>query len=476
MEKVAMPNLKTKIDELKRKSAAQGIETLHLDGGDFGEGTSFFLVDEGRASLKALDLLGTEISVIGNHDHMMGGQVLADQIRGSKAKTKFISANLVATPNMNLQNLVTPFVDVEKAGIKIRVIGLSTAEAHFQYTLLPGFILPPIPVGLAHSSLARNSGRELVIALTHIGLNSDLRLARESSEIDLIVGGHSHTRLEQVRFQRNKKGRDIPIVQAGAHGLVVGELLIDVKEDGNVEVLSYQLHEIEKDLTSHQLMEKLVAEAVEKRNDYFNGRWDEVIGVSEIPLPGYALGKNTLQASCWGEHMARMTSMYTNSDIGIYLSAFAGQRVEPGPITYGDMIENFPHFRSYHDQGWEISTIRVNGKILKSLIRAMINVDNLFGINFYGVTYREISLPRMIPWLGGRKWATSLRSQGQSIQNKKHYTISFPTEVAFALRESLPKTTQRLFPSLQETGEFYWDITERYIRENSPLRCLPQSR
>jgi hypothetical protein len=156
----------------------------------------------------------------------------------------------------------------------------------------------------------------------------------------------------------------------------------------------------------------------------------------------------------------------------VYLSTFAGEEIPPGPIRYGDMIDNFPHFRSYQDQGWEISTIQVNGTALKALIQAFTNVDDLLGLNFYGITFRRLNIPRFVPYFGGRRLIFSIRINGKKLSKNQKYTISFPTEVAYALRETLPAATRKFFPSLQETGQFYWDITESYIREHSPLRCL----
>jgi 2',3'-cyclic-nucleotide 2'-phosphodiesterase (5'-nucleotidase family) len=463
--------LKTKILELRLAAQAQGLEVLHLDGGDFGEGTSFFLVDEGATSLRALSDLGVDIAVIGNHDHMLGGAVLADQIRRSEAKTKFTSANIVQTPSMNLEGLVTPFVDVDKAGISIRVIGLSTAQAHFQYTLLPGFVLPPVQVGVAQSDLARQQGKELVIALTHIGFSTDESLVKASSEIDLVIGGHSHTRLEEVEYVENKNKKLTPIVQAGSHGLYVGNLVIDLTDTG-VEVVSYELHRIEGDIAEDPAMANLVEQAVIDRNNYFEGRWNEVIGESTIPMTGYKNGINAKAQSCWGDHMALMTKEATSSDLGVYISAFAGEHIDPGLITYGDMIDNFPHFRSYNDRGWEMSTIRVNGKALKVLLKAFVNLDSTFGMSIAGLSYKQITIPRFIPFFGGKKLVLRIRSNGQRIKNKQSYTMSFPTEIAFALRETLPAATRKLFPSLNDTGVFYWEAAEEYIRANSPIRCL----
>lgn len=465
--------LKVKISELRADAKNRGIEVLQLDGGDFGEGTSFFMSKEGSASVEALGMLGTEISVIGNHDHMLGGKILSDQIKKANVSTKFLSANLVQTPEMNLSGVVTPYADIKKAGIAIRVIGLSTAEAHFQYPLLPGFILPAVPVGVSLSDEARKAGKELVIALTHIGKKSDIDLAKKSTEIDLIVGGHSHSRLEEVLYVKNKKNKDVPIVQAGAHGLVVGSLLIDVKEDGSLEVINYKLHEILPPMEEDQQMVEFVTEAAHDRNQYFGGRWEEIIGETLIPLSGYKNGINPTTASCWGEHMAKMSQEASQADLAIHLAQFEGLGLAPGQITFGDMIENFPHFRNYGDPGWEISTVSVSGKALKIILKAVINLKEM-GVNFYGMHYRVFKIPNFIPFIGSKEYAYGLRVNGKKIDNKARYTVAFPSEIGHALKLTLPKAAQKVIPELKNTGHYYWHVMEDYIKENSPIQCLNQ--
>lgn len=463
--------LKVKIEELRNESTKNGIEVLQLDAGDFGEGTSFFLSKEGSASVEALGMLGTEISVIGNHDHMLGGNILGNQIRKANVKTKFLSANIVPTPEMNLSKVVFPFADIEKAGTPIRVIGLSTAEAHFQYPLLPGFILPAAIVGTEQANIARKAGKKLIIALTHIGQSSDVELAKKSSEIDLIVGGHSHDRIEEVLYVKNKKGKNVPIVQAGAHGLVVGSLMLDLKDDGSFEVVNYKLHEILAPMAEDQTMADFVADAAEDRNQYFGGRWDEIIGETLIPLTGYKNGVNLTGESCWGEHMAKMSQEATNADLAIHLAQFEGQALDPGSISFGDMIENFPHFRNYGDPGWQIATINVSGKVLKVLLKGIINLKHL-GVNFHGVNYRKFTIPAFIPYLGGKQYAFALRVKGKRIDNNAKYTIAFPSEVGHALKLSLPEVTKKVFPDLKNTEYYYWEIMEDYIKKNSPISCI----
>lgn len=456
--------LKTRILELKARSQAQGIEVLQLDGGDFGEGTSYFMSDEGANSVRLLGDLGTEISVIGNHDHLMGGNILGKQIRRAQVPTKFVSANLVQTPAMDLGDLVKPSVDVTRGGIKIRVIGLSTHEIHYQYSLKDerGKIKNAIDVGVAESARARKEGRELVIALTHIGQGKDADLAKASSEIDVIVGGHSHDFLENVRWERNKKKKPVPIVQAGAHGLVVGSLLLDLKDNGSVSVVEYKLHKIEdKTIADYQMLD-LVAQAQVDRNYAFGGRWDEVIGESEITLSGYVNGRPQHKQSCWGQHMAKMTKEAVGATLGIHLPDFEGEQIPAGQITFGDIVDNFPHVRKFGDAGWKIATIRVKGNVLKILLDAILALKSKLGISYYGLKYKKIL---GIPY--------HFRSDtGEKIKTLGTYTMAFPSEVGHALKEQLPHLTKILFPSLTETNKHYWEVMEEYIRRNSPLRCL----
>lgn len=467
--------LVTKIKELRENAKSKGVDVLQLDGGDFGEGTSFFLSDQGHASFKALGMMGVDVAVIGNHDHMEGGKVLGEQIRKANVNTKFLAANMVTTQDMELGGLVKGSLDLEKGGIKIRVIGLTTSEVHFQHQIKPGFILPPIPVADIESKAARKAGRELVIALTHIGKSTDVKLAKGTSEVDLIVGGHSHDRIEDVLYVKNKNKKDIPIVQAGAHALTVGDLLIDYKDDGSVEIVNYKLHEIKMPQAEDQEMASLVSEAAQNRNQYFGNRWDEVIGDSTVALAGSLAGKAVLQGTCWGRHMGRMTRDASESDIGIHLALFEGVYKSPGPITYGDLIDNFPHVRKFGDPGWSISTVSVKGSILKTLLGIFINLRDIVGIQFYGAQYKSIVIPDFIPYLGGRIFPFGYKINGEKIDKDRMYKISFPTEVGYALKTLMPKIAQKLFPDLTDTGKYYWPVMEEYVKQNSPISCMEKN-
>ena len=437
----------TKIKQLRAEAASKGIEVLQVDAGDWGEGTAFFHSNQGADSIRALELLGTEVSTIGNHDHVMGGNVLGKQIRAANVKTKFVLANLEATPDMELGDTISPYVDMERAGIPIRIIGLTTPEQNFQYSISPGKIRSPNPIAEEEGKKGKAAGRELVIALSHLGLYSDESLGRNTTSIDLIIGGHSHAKLKEVDWVTNLNKKKVPIVQAWAHGLAVGSLLIDVKEGGaGMTVVDYKIHEIDTSLPSDPEMAAFVERSAGRRNELFNNQFDEVIGQTETPITGYVKGLPVWRSSCWGRHFATAARKAAGTSVGVHVAAFEGVYKPAGPVTVGDVADSFPHVRKYGDGGWEIATVNMSATKLKAMMYWISRRG--YGVTFSGLGYKDES----------------------ELSDKGYYTVAFPAEVALAIKTSLPGYRQYL-QGLKYTGKFYWPVMVDYIKENTPLNC-----
>lgn len=438
--------VKSKIDQIKQEAAAKGIEVLQVDAGDWSEGTSFYLSNNGSDSVKALELFGVEVATIGNHDFQLGGKNLANVINRANVSTQFTVANMQTTPDMGLDNVLTPYVDIEKGGVALRIVGLTTNELFFQYAIAPGKILSPYSIGESQARKGKDAGREVVIALTHIGLTKDKRLARGSRSIDVIIGGHSHSKVTRVINVRNRIGKTVPIVQAWAHGLGVGSLVLDIDESNNVRVVSYKLYDISSSLPSDASMQNLVNEVKSGRNANLDYDANEVIGQSNTPLTGYLKGEPVHRSSCWGYHMATAAKLATNSDVGIHIAAFEGVYKPAGPVTYGDLASNFPHLRKFGDQGWEIATVQLAGWKLKPLMYIISRLR--VGVTFSGLGYRYFD----------------------KIQDKAIYRVAFPAEVALAIRTTFPKYIKYL-DGLKSSGQYYWPVMVDYIRANTPISC-----
>ncbi|MFT6631540.1 MAG: 5'-nucleotidase [Bacteriovoracaceae bacterium] len=464
--------LKTKIELIRKKAFKNNIDVLQVDAGDFGEGTSFFLSNDGSDSLVALEKLGIEVSVIGNHDYMLGGDVLSSQINRANISTKFLSANLVSTPEMNIGETIKPFFDITKNGISIRVIGLTTAAPHFEYPLKPGHIAPYLKIANDQANIAKEERKELVIALTHLGLGEDKQLASNSKNIDLIIGGHSHSALKKEKIIYNKNKIPVPIVQAGSNSRYVGSLLIDVVPGKPVTVVDYKLIPIDDSIIENEGVKDFVNSAYENLSQYFNRDIDEVIGYSDIDLSGFINGVMVLKPSCWGKHMAKMQKEAIDSDIGLHMANFEGDLIPAGPIRFIDMIDNFPHLTKYGDNGWQIAKFSLHGRYLKWLMIALANTSLTVGLNFHGITFKKWKIPHRIPFIGGKTLVWKLRVNGKRIRRSKKYSFALPLEVAHTLRSLIPKKLQGKIPYFHHSGVYYWDVMERYIKENSPISCI----
>ena len=465
--------VKTVIDQLKSDAAKKGIPSIILDGGDFGEGTSFFMVDKGVSSFKSLNYLGVNVAVIGNHDHMLGVDVLNQQIKnaneGFRNPTKIVSANMVQFKVGN--NMVKPQVMLDIEGTRVSVIGLSTPEVHFQYTILPSFIAPPNKAAKREAAYAKEEGADLIVALTHLGVKKDKKLIKKVAGIDVVIGGHSHDRVEKVIYQKNPKGKQIPIVQAGAHGLSVGSLIIEVTQ-GKHKVISYKLHDVHSSTKEDHHMKHFVAEAVRKRNELFAGKWNEVVGESKIKLTGYENGNAVIKNSCWGKHMARISRKYTGTDVGVHLAFFQGVVKNPGKITYGDLIDNYPHFSNFEEPGWKIASFNAKGKFLKVFLMAMINLKNQVGFDVDGITWRTHIIPRWIPAIGGKKIPYKFKINGKKLKKNKRYSVAFPHEIGFVVQKLVGNFVRKIFPGFRSHNTYFWESMEAYVRTRSPITCI----
>jgi 5'-nucleotidase/UDP-sugar diphosphatase len=467
--------IKTLIDELKQSAKEQGIESLVLDGGDFGEGSHYFLLDDGIHSFRALDMLGIDATVIGNHDYMFGGPHLGNQIRLVNSKTKFLGANIAKTPEMRLGDVLQPSARFTIDGVNIEVVGLTTNSLHFLYAIRPGLILPPEGVSRAYTKKAREeNGADLVVALTHLGVYKDIQLVKKDPNIDVVIGGHSHTRLDEALMEENSEGRVIPIVQTGANAMTVGSLILDVKGPKDIQVISYKVHDADMTVSPDKDVLDYVLEVDQRTRDVLGeGRWDEVLGRSEFDLTGYTeTGKHDHQEGCWTRHLPRILKEETDADIGMYLGIFAGKNIPKGEITYGDIIENFPHVNEFGQKGWEIMTFELKGWKLYSLLTAIINLSIGDSVLIGGVDYRTYQFPSKLPYIGGRKFFTRLRINGRRLRFKSMYKLALPYELSRMLDGVLPSRVRKYIPLDFKRGEYFlWPMAENYIRKRQVLRC-----
>lgn len=206
--------------------------TLLLDAGDIFQGTPYFNYYGGELEFKLMSMLKYDLATIGNHDFDNGVEGLLAQMPHSNFD--FVSANYDFS-NTVLDTFVKPYKTFVKDGIKIGVFGLGIQleglvnKDMYKETVYHN----PIEIAQDMSRILKDEEQcDLVICLSHIGYYysdvpdrvCDLNLARSTKNIDLIIGGHTHTFLPKPTIEKNSEGKNVLVNQVGAYGLYLGKV------------------------------------------------------------------------------------------------------------------------------------------------------------------------------------------------------------------------------------------------------------
>jgi 5''-nucleotidase/2'',3''-cyclic phosphodiesterase and related esterases len=208
---------------------------LVLDAGDFSQGTPYFTVGNGDLEVKLMNLLHTDVATLGNHEFDNGVQEIARRIK-DLAAFPVVCANW-SFEGTALEGLIKPYVIVGRGGFKIGIIGSTTTSLPAvcsPETIVGVKELPTIPTVNSLAAMLKDEEHcDIVILLSHLGYMggdyehpSDRVLAANSRNIDIIVGGHSHTFLNKMIPIKNLDGKDVMITQTGCTGVYVGKFEI----------------------------------------------------------------------------------------------------------------------------------------------------------------------------------------------------------------------------------------------------------
>ena len=202
---------------------------LLLDAGDFNQGTPYYTVAKGDLEVELVNLMGYDVMALGNHEFDNGQEDLARRLRKCRHKTVTCNYDFSNTP---LKGLVKPYVILRRGGMKIGIIGVTS---HLESVVLKSYVDGMVRLNTIEEVnrwadfLKNRKHCDLVILLSHLGYSggtldrpSDLLMVENSRNLDLVIGGHSHTYLKELTEVKDLDGKVVPISQCGGQGIVVG--------------------------------------------------------------------------------------------------------------------------------------------------------------------------------------------------------------------------------------------------------------
>lgn len=219
-----------RISSLVKSVRKENRNTLLFDAGDMFQGTPYFNYFRGELILKLMSEIGYNAGTIGNHEFDNGLEGILEPL--PNAKFQLINSNYDFSDTI-LQGQFPRYKIFKQDGIKVGVYGLGIDLERWVSTKNYGNTIynNPIKVGQEMESFLKNEENcDLIVCLSHLGIRDDNQiandtiLAAETQYTDLIIGGHTHTYLEEPMFLKNKLGEQVIVNHAWWGGLVAGRI------------------------------------------------------------------------------------------------------------------------------------------------------------------------------------------------------------------------------------------------------------
>lgn len=209
-------------------------DLLLFDSGDFSQGSSYYSMFKGDVEVGLMNMMRYDAATIGNHEFDFGMENMARLFR--MADFPIVCANYDFTGTC-VEGLVKPYVVIRRNGVKIGVFGLSPKMKGLvsDKNCVGVKYLDPVKTAQKTADLLKNKEKcDLVVCISHLGWNiggdDDVLMMKNTRNIDIVLGGHSHSYFKQEKWVKNLDGVSVPNDQNGKSGIFVGRLEVEMKK------------------------------------------------------------------------------------------------------------------------------------------------------------------------------------------------------------------------------------------------------
>ena len=209
-------------------------DLLYFDSGDFFQGSAYFTMFKGDVEIGLMNLMGIDATTIGNHEFDFGLDNMAEMFK--KANFPILCSNYDFTGTV-MEGVTKPWIIIKRNGVKIGVFAVCPKmKGLVSDKNCPGVrYLDPARVALETATMLKQEKKcDMVICISHLGWNSnrgddDQYMIQGSRNIDLVLGGHTHTYMEKWEDWNNMDGKPVAVDQYGKANIFVGRIVVDLK-------------------------------------------------------------------------------------------------------------------------------------------------------------------------------------------------------------------------------------------------------
>jgi len=370
------------VDSLRSEAEAEGRTFYFLHAGDALQGPPVSNMSKGKLDFELLNEMELTAMAVGNHEFDFGQENLNELVE--IAEFPVISANVTDESG----RLYPAFVKEEVGRERIIIVGLTTEATPIgtHPANVEGLsFLPADSVIVALIDSLGYGKRDFVIALTHLGWTADSVLAEQVPQIDLIVGGHSHTIIEEPRKIKNSL-----IVQAGARTVYLGKLEAELKK-GSLRDCSYELILLSGKIAEEPDMAARIAEASKELDKQLG----VPIGKTEVVLvPGLTEAADELSL---GDLVAEIMREETGAEFAFTNQGGVRAAIIPGDVTMKDVLTALPFSNT-------VVVMELTGNQVQELLDFNVSLGPHSGgtLHLAVVEYKEVEGKAMDISIGGK--------------------------------------------------------------------------
>ncbi len=324
-------------------------DAVLLDGGDRFSGTFFYTLHKGADIIRLMNQMNYDAVTLGNHDFDDGLKEIEKMMATIKAPV--VSANVIFPQTFSSKNLIKSAIVLNKNGVKIGVIGLLTPDIKTETKGGGGIELRPLMQTLqAQISALRKEGVQIIVLLSHTGDETEERLAKEVTDVDVIIGAHSHTK----KFEHfvGKDGQTVLVSSAGYGGENIGAFTAVFNRLGKIVAFKNEAKIVDYTLSPDKKMQTEIDVLRTELNEITR----KPVTFSETPVwakkpqdtPRISESTNQKYEPCLEEcYIGEVLSdallrTMPSADFAFINSGAVRAGLPQGDVTVGDLIESFP--------------------------------------------------------------------------------------------------------------------------------------
>ncbi|MBM7584878.1 2',3'-cyclic-nucleotide 2'-phosphodiesterase (5'-nucleotidase family)/predicted extracellular nuclease [Bacillus pakistanensis] len=470
------PHMHTAIQSVR----AENPNALLLNAGDVFSGTLFFNKYLGQADLEFMNKIGYDAMTFGNHEFDKDSKTLADFIEG--AEFPFVSANVNVSEDQVLNPLtvneigspgekgkIYPAIVKEVEGKKVGIIGLTTEDTSFLANPSDQIVFEDAKVKTEETIASlEEQGVNHIIVLSHLGFTADQELANSVSGIDIIVGGHSHTKLDEP-IVANADAEPTLIVQANEYAKFLGKLQASFNEEGVVTEWNGNLIDILAKNEAGEFIypqDEWAANRLAQLNKPIEEMKKTVIGHTNVPLNGERSDVRTKETNLGNlitDAMLEKANKSVPTQIAMQNGGGIRASIDEGEITLGELLTVMPF-------GNTLVTLDLTGEeILQALEHSVSLVEEQAG-QFMQVSGLKFHFDPSQPG-GERVFEVQVQTENgfEDIKLDQMYTVATNAFVADG------GDGYSMFKQAKDEGRmnelFFvdYEVTQEYLEMNSPV-------